>query len=284
MLVSISPLRRSARSPHTSRPTRPARRPALLAGWPVLLLVLGLGAVAPPVHAEGLEITDERITLAIEVDLETDPGVAAHRVDVTTEGGIVTLSGAVDHLLARHRAVTVAESIRGVRSVIDRVRVEVPARLDDVALADLLRTALSVNPYLERAGIQVRVVGGQAILEGSVRNRFELNEAERVAASLRGVIEVENRLQLMVGPQPRSDWELAAEIADALAWDALLGDDEIVVAVDDGVATLQGTVDSWRQVEWAARRARDFGARRVVNLMAVRFSSRPAPPSDAGSR
>ena len=60
-------------------------------------------------------VTDSGITAAVEAGLGFRKGVFPSDVDVSTSEGIVTLSGSVNNLLAKERAVKMAESIRGVR-------------------------------------------------------------------------------------------------------------------------------------------------------------------------
>ena len=100
---------------------------ATLGTWCAMLLTAA-GAqvlVLSPVQAASAkrEITDRGITAAVEGGLVFEKGVFPSNVDVSTSQGIVTLSGSVNNLLAKERAVKMAESIRGVRGVIDRTTV-----------------------------------------------------------------------------------------------------------------------------------------------------------------
>jgi len=67
------------------------------------------------------KITDYGITSAVEDALILESDVFSNDVDVNTSQGIVTLSGSVDNLLSKDRAVKIAETIWGVRGVIDRI-------------------------------------------------------------------------------------------------------------------------------------------------------------------
>jgi hypothetical protein len=84
----------------------------------MLLIAAGAQVVAlSPLQAASAkrEITDSGITAAVEGGLAFEKGVFPSGVDVSTSQGIVTLSGSVNNLLAKERAVKMAESIRGVR-------------------------------------------------------------------------------------------------------------------------------------------------------------------------
>lgn len=67
-----------------------------------------------PVQAQERPIEDQDITLAIKEALRQDDRMPADRIFVSTENGIVTLTGAVTNLLAKERARRHAETIRGV--------------------------------------------------------------------------------------------------------------------------------------------------------------------------
>src|ERR1035438_7823600 len=84
------------------------------------------------------------ITTAVEGGLKLDKGVFPNDVDVSTSQGIVTLSGSVDNLLAKERAVLSAKSIRGVREVIDKITVTPVSRSDEDIRKDL-QTALQIG-------------------------------------------------------------------------------------------------------------------------------------------
>lgn len=101
-----------------TRKNRVAQRVAML----VLAAVVFLGTLSSPLEARKIE--DEDITLAVERKLFSNPSVPSHYIDVNTDEGIVTLLGPVDNTLARGRATEIAETIKGVRSVVNTITVE----------------------------------------------------------------------------------------------------------------------------------------------------------------
>ena len=98
-----------------------------------------LGAQPTPGHTlvseEKLEISDIGITSAVERRLHSDHLTPTFGVKTTTTDGIVELTGTVDNLLARTRAARLAESVKGVRSVSNRITIETET-VDDAKLAD----------------------------------------------------------------------------------------------------------------------------------------------------
>jgi len=70
----------------------------------------------------------------------------------------------------------------------------------------------------------------------------------------------------------RTDEDIQREVLHELKWDAEVAPNEIGVAVQNGVATLTGSVDTFSK-KWAAERAalRIRGVRAVVNNIEVRL-------------
>jgi hyperosmotically inducible protein len=60
---------------------------------------------------------DATITARVKVVLLNDPQVAATKIEVSTEAGVVTLSGSVKSKADEARAIQVARTVTGVRDV-----------------------------------------------------------------------------------------------------------------------------------------------------------------------
>jgi hypothetical protein len=67
--------------------------------------------------------SDERITDDVCERLADDPWVDASDIEVVVHHGEITLTGVVDDRQQRHRAAQLAESVRGVIDVVNRIRV-----------------------------------------------------------------------------------------------------------------------------------------------------------------
>ena len=226
----------------TARAHRRARAGHLLALW---LACVGLPAgLLPNADAAGTKrvITDNGITAALESDLRLARGAGNQAVNVTTRQGIVTLSGSADNLLAKDRAVKVAETIRGVRGVIDQIVVTPVSRPDEDIRRDVL-TALLQDPATEAYQIAVTVTDATITLTGSVGSWAESQVAAEIAKGVKGLKEIRNELTINHAAQ-RTDAEIAADIQDRLQWDVWLAGDPIQVKVEAGKAVLDGTVGS----------------------------------------
>src|ERR1039458_462470 len=169
-------------------------RAAIGRGSAILLIAAGMqNLVLPPLQAATpkKEITDNGITSAVEAGFKLEKGVFPNDVDVSTSQGIVTLSGSASNLLAKERAVKIAESLRGVRGVIDRITVTPVSRPDTDIRKDIL-TALTQDPATESYQVPVSVQAAVVTLTGSVGSYPEKQLAARIAKGVKGVKEVRN--------------------------------------------------------------------------------------------
>jgi osmotically-inducible protein OsmY len=211
----------------------------------VLLLAAGTHSlVVMPLHASPStkSITDPGITAAIESDLRLTKSSTPELLGVSTSQGIVTLSGHSDNLLAKDRAVKVAESIRGVRSVVDRIEVTPVSRPDEDIRKDVLQ-ALLQDPATESYQVAVSVQDAKATLTGSVGSWAESQLAAQIAKGIKGLKGVRNDLIINYADK-RTDAEMTADARDRLLWDVWLAGDPISVKVNQGNMKLAGAVGS----------------------------------------
>lgn len=231
--------------------------PVGCAGWWLLLgLVFGLfsaaeGATGPKA------LTDTGITWAVHRELQSDPGVEAHRVDVATDQGQVTLSGTVSSILAKERASSVARTVKGVTRVSNTITVSPPPR-SDTQIRESVLAALMMDPATEYFTIQVSVEQGRVTLQGTVDSLHEKELAGIVAKSVTGVTKLQNMLTVKL-KAVRPAVEIAPEIEQALKWNPLVNHEQVDVFVSDGVVELTGTVDSAAAKQQAVKEARTSG-------------------------
>jgi osmotically-inducible protein OsmY len=265
---------------NSSLKVRPNHAP--LSQWLTMLLILE-GAQLPlmrSVHAATTPkvITDHGITSAVERGLVFEKGVFPSRVDVSTSEGIVTLSGAVSNLLAKERAVKIAESIQGVRGAIDRITVTPVTRADADIRKDI-QAALRQDPATTTYRVEVSVKNAMATLSGTVGSYTELQLAARIAKGVKGIKEIRNDLRINYLAK-RTDLQIAADVRTRLQWDIWINGELIGSSAKDGKVTLTGTVGS------ALSRSRAFDDAWVNGVMSVDDSSVKVEPSlrDGGQR
>jgi osmotically-inducible protein OsmY len=89
-----------------------------------LSVIVPLAAAVPALSQKKVE--DGLITDRVRQRLVSDPEIKGYKVDVETKGGVVTLTGTVETERARAKAEKVTRKVSGVKSVVNKLRVEGP--------------------------------------------------------------------------------------------------------------------------------------------------------------
>lgn len=119
--------------------------------------------------------------------------------------------------------------------------------------------------------INVLVRDGVATLTGIVTSYAKKVAAQEAAHRVTGVLDVANDLEVKpANGSVRRDTEIAAAVRQALEWDALVPNEQIISTVSDGWVTLEGTVNYWREREDAERAIlRLSGVIGVINKITI---------------
>jgi len=87
-------------------------------------MIVSLAAAIPAFSQKKVE--DGLITDRVRQRLVSDPEIKGYKVEVETKGGVVTLTGTVETERARAKAEKVSRKVSGVKSVVNKLRVEGP--------------------------------------------------------------------------------------------------------------------------------------------------------------
>ena len=237
--------------------------------------------------------SDEEIKKAVKDAFVYDPRVFSFNPDVEVSGGVVTLSGGVDNVKAKHAAEQDARNTVGVYAVKNHIKVRPVKPPADDKLAQNVIDALLRDTVVDSFQVDVKADNGTVTLNGTVDSYYEKSHAEDVAYRLNGVVAVKNNLDVnyptvtyhnfrwdpyyVYNPYYYdwtrlpliSDLEIKSDIEDELFWSPFVDEDEVQVSVDNGTATLTGTVDDWNEFYSAAENAREGGATSVINKLKV---------------
>jgi osmotically-inducible protein OsmY len=198
-----------------------------------------------PVFAAQAPLSDEAINDAVEDELALDAWLSRAKIDVLTQDGIVTLDGTVDSVLVKDRAAKIAEMVRGVRSVINHIKVSPAGTYSDGDILKQVQQALRDDPAADEMEIDVEVTEGIVLLSGKADSHAERSLAEQVAKGVRGVKGVTNEIRLEVPfVSQRPDSEIRKDIQERLRWDVLVDHAKIEVEVEKGNVVLSGMVGS----------------------------------------
>lgn len=197
---------------------------------------------------------DDAIRAAVEDRLVADGLIDPERVAIRVRDGVVELDGEIDRLLVKARAGALAEAVKGVRAVSNRLRVQPLRPVPDARIAERIANSLRLDPATAREDVQIQVDAGRVTLTGRVGSWPEKRSAGRVAQASEGVTELDNQLVVEYA-ESRSDAEIRADVAEQLRWDPRLAPAPIAVAVADAEVRLTGRVGSADQRRWAAAHA-----------------------------
>lgn len=207
----------------------------------------------------------------VHAALETEPRVNLHRYPITIEadGDVVTLSGKVEHIAAKRRAVLVARSVGGVRAVIDRLLLEVAEPMGQDEILQHVRNALYEEPVLcnyslialnkkdekevvrapaEAAGEIIVMVDedGRVTLGGQVGSLSHCRLSEVLTWWVPATTDVINDLEV-VPPEQDNDGEILDAVELALEKDHLLSTADMTLGCKDAVITLSGGIPTGKQ-------------------------------------
>jgi len=233
-------------------------------------IIIGLLIIANTLGFAQMPLNDTHIGDAIENEYRFDHAVNVNKVDVRVIDGIVELTGSVDNLKAKERAAKIAQLVKGVRSVSNRIKVEPPVVYSDAGIKHNVETALFQDPATDLYELNVSVTDKVVTLSGTVDSYQEKSLSEDVAKSVKGVVELNNAIDITYKVN-RPDLEIKADIEQALKWNVQVDDGLIEVEVNKGEVTLNGVVGSAAEKKIALYSSWVAGVSSVNNQLRVHY-------------
>ena len=177
-------------------------------------------------------------------ELLWDPKLDSAAIAVSADDGVVTLRGTVGSFLEKREAKKDAERVYGVESVNNELEVRIlnEDRRADADLRGAVLQALMLDSLVPST-ISAKVDDGAVSLTGTANWQFQRDEARFVAGNVRGVITVEDEIEL-VAPGPEAG-DVKDSIKDAMKRNAKIDAESVSVDSENGKITLSGTVSSW---------------------------------------
>lgn len=180
----------------------------VLSGCGAMGLATGVGAaVGVSVAKEGglsSSITDESIRIKIS-DLWFKRDVDMFRkLSLSVNQGRVLVTGVVQTPEARVEAIRLAWQPKGVKQVINEVRVgesgTVGTYAQDMWISGQLRTKMTFDRNIQSINYTIETVQGTVYLMGVAQNQMELDRAIKLARQIKGVKEVISYVKLAGEP------------------------------------------------------------------------------------
>jgi len=190
-------------------------------------------------------------------ELFWDPKVDNTAIAVSANDGEITLRGTVGSFREKREAQNAAERVYGVKKVQNDVKVNILNGLarDDAELRGQVLQAMTLDSLIPST-IDARVDDGWVTLTGSAEWQYQRDEAEFITGNVRGVIGVDDEIDLE-NPQP-SAGDVKDSIKKALKRNAKLDADDLSVDTHNGTVAVTGSVSSWSEHDaaiaaaWAA--------------------------------
>jgi hyperosmotically inducible periplasmic protein len=263
-------------------------------------LALGATSGAFAESPMSANVTDARLEAQISTTYALSPHLRAGDITVVVRDGKATLTGTVPEDINRELADQFARNVDGVTEVdnqlvidADYVRpdaAEGPSfgdRLADATITAVVKSRLIWTRDAEGLATEVSTESGRVRLEGTAESQAARNLAGRLAADTRGVVSVDNRLEVRepgAATEPgageaamEKTREVAADAGDYITdswittkvkstflWSSGISSMDISVTTDDGVVALSGKVDSDAERELAVELAEQLrGVKRV---------------------
>jgi osmotically-inducible protein OsmY len=141
--------------------------------------------------------------------------------------------------------------------------------MTDKMLRDAVIAQLDFEPEVNPAGIGVAAEDGVVTLSGFVDDYAQKVAAEKAAKRIFGVKGLANELQVRILCE-RTDTEIAKDAIYLLEYDVHFLGGKVMATVEDGLLTLEGTVE-WNYQKVAAEKAMQCirGVKAVANLIEV---------------
>jgi osmotically-inducible protein OsmY len=201
---------------------------------------------------------NDDVVATVGDELFWDPKVDSAAIAVSADDdGTVTLRGTVGSLREKREARKAAQRVFGVNWVDNQLKVQL---LDgqgrsDSDLRGLVLQALMLDSLVP-ASVDAKVTDGFVTLTGTVDWQYQRDEADFVASSIAGALDVFNEIEL-TPPLPNAT-DTEESIRKAFQRNATLDAEGLQISTLNGTVTVKGTVKSWAEHDeaiaaaWAA--------------------------------
>jgi osmotically-inducible protein OsmY len=140
--------------------------------------------------------TEGQIKDMVQNVLRWSADIDASGIEITVEGGEVTLKGNVPLYTQRAQAEQQVSGIHGVMGIKNELVVVPTQQIGDQLVAEDLTAALERSFILDPTKVQVKVANGVVTLVGEVATSFASWRAEKMAHATLGVRDVRNYLKV----------------------------------------------------------------------------------------
>jgi osmotically-inducible protein OsmY len=196
---------------------------------------------------------DKQLKKLVLDALSWDPSVNAAHIGVTTNDGIVTLTGHVPSFWEKFSAERTSRLVKDVKGVADEIEVRLPPNIKhgDEEIASAALSQIKWDSAITSAGLKVTVEKGWVTLTGEVDWHYQKEAATRDVHRLWGVLGISNEITIRKKtstPEIKNDVLIALDRSN-------FDRSNIDVTAEGGNVKLTGTVHSWYERDEASAAA-----------------------------
>lgn len=190
-----------------------AHKPLIVIGISAILSVSALATAAAPDSTDssatvGAAIGDAAITTKVKAKFATDDRLKGSDVSVTTNNGVVTLTGSASSSTAKEAAETLASNVSGVHRVNNQLAApsaaselgskarhateKTASAVEDTAITAELKTKFAADGKIHGSDISVSTQDSIVALSGSVVSQAQKTHVIYVARHTKGVKQVDS--------------------------------------------------------------------------------------------
>jgi hyperosmotically inducible periplasmic protein len=261
-------------------------------------LALTLSQVSGALSAKTSEDSqDLRQQVQISTSYELSPILRKDSIDVSVEGGKVTLTGKVGDGVNKELAEQIALGINGVDDVENNIVVEkeyenkeyhsdssLGELIDDATISARVKSKLLWSKYTDGMDTDVDTKSGKVTLKGETESDTSKELAGRMAMNTSGVTSVDNLL--MVTPDSETDTDnssienaeqsisdswITTKVKSTFIYSSNVNSSNISVNTEKGDVTLSGKVLSGAERELAMELAKNIRGVNTVNGDALKI-------------
>lgn len=143
-------------------------------------------------------IADEQVCNEVNTTLKRHPLMDTSHINITVTDGIVYLTGNVTSYIQKTLAEELAGRVTGVRNLVMELDVVLniipPA---DAETENFLRTTLQWKSSLADTEINIKVLGGEVSLSGTVKNYYQKRMLMHMAEDIKGVKSIRDDVKIV---------------------------------------------------------------------------------------
>lgn len=264
-----------------------------------LALAVVTGSASVLAETTSQELTDVRQETQIWTSYALNPYLRAHDLSVSVGSGKATLTGHVAEDVNKALANEIALGVKGIDRVDNQIVVDadyMPTRpgaersfgdtVDDASITAAVKAKLMWSKNADAISTHVVTRYGRVVLRGTAQSGEARDFAGRLASDTRGVVSVDNQLQIKPAPATvmqssktaideagteLTDSWITTRVKSTLLYSSNVSGSAIDVSTDKGVVSLSGQVSSGSERALAVELAQNVRGVRRVESAALAF-------------